>query len=84
MSALGHKQSCAALQAPRGAAIGAVPVTDEVLKVQHYPLRVIEIAREWVQSLWIVAFKQDGVADLGRQPGNVLRVVTIFSAIVGC
>jgi len=47
------------MQAPCGAAIGAVPLTEEILKVQYDPLRVIRIVRKRVQGFRLTASMQD-------------------------
>jgi hypothetical protein len=70
------------MQASRGGAIGIVSIAHEVLKVQDDSPQVIEINGEGVQSFGRAAPTKDGVANLGREAANVLRVVTIFCVIV--
>jgi hypothetical protein len=52
-----------------------------MLKMQDDSLQVIEINGEGVQSFGCAAPMKDGVANLGRKAGNMLRVVTIFRMI---
>jgi hypothetical protein len=69
------------MQAPRDGAIGIISIAQEVLKVQDDSLQVIEINGEGVQSFGRAAPMKDGVANLGRKAGNMLRVVTVFRMI---
>jgi hypothetical protein len=69
------------MQAPRDGAIGIVSFAQEVLKVQDDSLQVIEINGKSVQSFGRTAPMKDGVANLGRKAGDMLRVVTIFRMI---
>jgi hypothetical protein len=66
------------MQAPRGGAIGAFSITQEVLKMQHYPFVAIEIPGEGVQSFRRTTFLEDGVTNFEGKIVNMLRVISIL------
>jgi hypothetical protein len=66
------------MQATRGAAVGAVSIANEILKVKDDPREVVGIAGERVQGFGDVALSEDGVANFRGQTVDMLRVVTIF------
>ena len=67
------------MQAPRGSAIaGALSITHEVLKMQHYPFVAIEIPGEGVQSFWRTTFMEDGVTNFEGKIVNMLRIISIL------